>query len=97
MDELLSKQFLKDIGLSLDDQTYGALSEHYEQTLSDRVISEIVNELNEAQLLELQSLKNTEPGVLQNWLVVNVPQLSEIIEDEIAILLGEIAESSDKL
>jgi hypothetical protein len=34
---------------------------------------------------------------LKNWLVENVPDLSEIIQDEVAILLGEIVENSDEI
>lgn len=97
MDGLLNKKFLDDIGVTLDDQTYAALSQHYEETLNDRVINEIVDELDERQLEELSSLKGGSTGILQQWLQENVPQLDEIIEDEIAILFGEIAENSDAL
>lgn len=97
MDGLLSRKFLDDIGVKLDEQTYQALSEHYEETLNERVISEIVDELNEGQLKELEALKAADEGLLQEWLAVNVPQLNEIIEDEITVLLGELAESSDQL
>lgn len=97
MGGLLNKKFLEDIGVTLDDQTYAALSQHYEETLNDRVISEIVDELDERQLGELNNLKDGSTDILQNWLQENVPQLDEIIEDEIAILLGEIAENSDAL
>jgi hypothetical protein len=97
MDGLLNKKFLEDIGVTLDDQTYAALSQHYEETLNDRVISEIVDELDERQLEELNNLKGGSTDILQQWLQENVPQLDEIIEDEIAILLGEIAENSDIL
>lgn len=96
MDGLLSKQFLANIGVVLDEQTYQALSEHYEETLNDRVMSEIVDELDDSQLEELQKLKNT-PDKLPEWLLKNVLQLDEIIEDEIAILMGEVAEDSNKL
>lgn len=97
MDGLLNKKFLEDIGVTLDDQTYAALSQHYEETLNDRVISEIVDELDERQLGELNNLKDGRTDILQQWLQENVPQLDEIIEDEIAILFGEIAENSDAL
>jgi hypothetical protein len=97
MDGLLNKKFLEDIGVTLDDQTYAALSQHYEETLNDRVISEIVDELDERQLEELNNLKGGSTDILQQWLQETVPQLDEIIEDEIAILLGEIAENSDIL
>jgi hypothetical protein len=97
MNGLLNKQFLQDIGVTLDDQTYETLSEHYEETLNERVIIEIVDELDEKQLEELHSLTSQDDSMLNQWLVANIPKLDEIIEDEIAILLGEITESSQKI
>ncbi len=97
MNGLLNKQFLQDIGVTLDDQTYETLSQHYEETLNERVITEIIDELDEKQLQELHSLTSQDAGALNQWLAANVPKLDEIIEDEIAILLGEIAESSEKI
>ncbi len=94
MNGLLNKQFLQDIGVTLDDQTYETLSKYYEDTLNERVIIEIVDELDEKQLEELHSLISKDSVVLNQWLIANIPKLDEIIEDEIAILLGEIAESS---
>lgn len=97
MNGLLNKQFLQDIGLTLDNQTYETLSEHYEETLNERVIKEIVDELDEKQLEELHSLANQDDSIINQWLASNIPKLDEIIEDEIAILLGEITESSEKI
>ena len=97
MNGLLNKQFLQDIGVTLDNQTYETLSEHYEETLNERVIIEIVYELDEKQLEELHSLTSQDGSILNQWLAANIPKLDEIIEDEIAILLGEITESSQKI
>ncbi len=97
MHGLLNKKFLEGIGVELDEQTLNALSEHYERTLNERVMAEIVDGLDEDQLEKLHSLESGEADLLSAWLVTNVPQLDEIIEDEVAILLGEIAENSDQL
>lgn len=97
MNELLSRAFLESIGVNIDDEKFAALSQHYEDTLNERVINEIVEELDENQLGELTTYRDGDTESLQQWLVVNVPKLDEIIEDEIAILLGEIAESSEKI
>lgn len=97
MGALLSRDFLESIGIDLDEQTYDSLSQHYEDTLNERVVSEIVEDLESDQLIELTALKDGENDDLQEWLVANVPHLDEIIEDEIAILMGEIAESSHSI
>lgn len=97
MSGLLNKKFLQSIGVSIEDHVFEALSEHYEETLTERVISEIVDELDEAQLKQLHELKAADPETLNQWLASTVPELDEIVEDEIAILLGEIAGSAEKL
>ena len=97
MDELLSRQFLASIGVVLDEQTYQALSEHYEDTLNDRIIESVIGELDERQLEGLRRLKGANTSALQKWLTVNVPSLDEIIETEVAILMGDIAESADSI
>lgn len=97
MGELLSRQFLKSIGVELDEETYLALSKHYEDTLDDRLVQAIIEELDENQLEELSRLRGTSGQLLQEWLAVNVPKFDEIIEGEVAILMGDIAESADSI
>lgn len=97
MSALLSRDFLESIGVNLDERTYESLSRHYEDTLNERVINEIVGELDTDQLTELTALKGGDSDNLRKWLVANIPRLDEIIENEIAILMGEVAESSDKI
>ena len=96
MTPLLSKQFLADIGVDVDEQTYQALSQHYEDTLDDRILRAVVTELDEEQLQSVVSMRD-QPEQLSTWLVENVSDLGEIIEDEVAILLGDMAESADQL
>lgn len=96
MDELLNKKFLQDLGIELSDEDFASLSEHYESTLQNRILDAIVEELEESQLREMQTLRS-DGEKIQFWLVENVPQLNEIIEDEIAILLGELAEGSSRV
>ncbi len=97
MSELISREFLESIGVVIDDETYASFAEHYESTLSQRVIGEIVDELDEAQLSELSLFRDMDAEHLQTWIVDNVPQIGEIVEDEIAILAGEIAEGVDSI
>ena len=94
MDALLDKRFLDELGVSLTPEAYEAFSSHYEDTLHERVAAEIVEELDEQQLAQLHSFGSKSDEELQEWLKANVPQLKDIIEDEVAILLGEIAENN---
>lgn len=93
----LSRQFLQSLDINLDNKTYEAFSEHFEKTLEDRVIESILDELNEQQLAELSTLRDQDDQHLQVWLQENVPNLNELIKDEIDILLGDLAEDSDKI
>ena len=94
---LLNKQLLQSLGIQMTDEHFELLSEHFETTLDERVTAEIALELTDEQLSELEAMVTAPDDQLQAWLQANVPDIKEIIEDETAILLGEMAEHSDKL
>ena len=92
---VITRQLLADIGISLDDAAYVQVTEQYEAELDNRIVNEIVDELDTEQLRELTRFKDSgDDAGLQRWLVENVPDLDKIVEEEMAILLGEIAENS---
>ena len=93
----LSREFLQSIDIELDDASYAAFTEHFDTTLSNRIIEEVVDSLDETQAAEFIKLKSADSNQLWQWLQVNVPDLNEIIQDEIDILLGDLAENSDKI
>lgn len=93
----LNKQFLSSIGVELDDSTVEAFSLHFEDTLTERVIEEVIDTLEGDKLEELISIRDNDDNSLQTWLQQNVPDLTEIINQEVAILIGEIAENSDQI
>lgn len=95
---VITKQLLDDLGVTMSDQNREILSEHFETTLDNRVVNEIAEELDDDQLDQLNAMR--EQGTdeeLAAWLKQNVTDLKEIIDDETAILLGELAEGSDQL
>lgn len=95
---VITKELLDSIGVQLSPQDLEILSDHFETTLDERVVAEIVNELNEGQLEQLTLIREQGSDEdLSSWLKLNVPELKEIIDDETAILLGELAEGADKL
>jgi hypothetical protein len=94
---LLTRDFLTDLGIQLDDANYQALSEHFETTLHERVIAEIVEELTPEQAEELANLQQGDEATVQQWLTENVQDLADIVADEVDILLGEIAENSEAI
>ena len=93
---VITRQLLADIGISLDDAAYVQFTEQYEAELDNRIVNEIVDELDTEQLRELSRFKDSgDDAGLQRWLIENVPDLDKIVEEEMAILLGEIAENSE--
>ena len=93
----LNKAFLQHLGISLSDEEYALLTDHIDSTLHERVITEITELLEDDQLAELAALKDADEAAREQWLTVIVPDLKEIIEDEIYILIDELAEQTDKL
>lgn len=90
--------FLQSLGINLDTKACDELVDSFEKSLMENVIESVTDELSEDQLLQLETLlNNQEDGSLQEWLTNNVPNLKEIVQDEVDILLGDIAEKSDQL
>lgn len=96
--QFITKELLEEYDIDTDGQDVDALLTHLNETLEERVGAEITDSLDEdmlAELLELQENgKDEEAG---DWLEKNVPELKEIVQDEIDILLGELAENADSL
>lgn len=93
---VLTQNFLQSLGIELDDSTLQAFNDHFETTLFERVVESILDELNDSQLTELSTLRDQSDEQLQSWLLENIPNLNEIIQDEVDILLGDLAEDSEK-
>lgn len=91
---LFTQDFLTNLGVSLSLEEQQALSNYTEEVLRERVIEEVIDSLEEGQAEQLSSLADDS---LQEWLVLNVPELQSIVQDEVDILLGELAEQADQL
>ena len=94
---LLTKQFLSDIGIDMADEDYLSLAQHFETTLEDRVINEVVNVLTPEQAQELLKLREASDEQVNAWILSNVPDFKEIVADEIILLQGELAESASRM
>lgn len=94
---ILSKQILEQLGIQLSDDDYASLAEHFETTLNERVFDEIALELTPEQAEQLAAMQQSSDEEVLAWLQANVPALSEIVADEVDILLGELAENSEAL
>ncbi|MNR13625.1 hypothetical protein D3C85_1300380 [compost metagenome] len=98
MQPFITKALLSSVGISLDASEEEKLLAHLNETLEERVGVEITDSLDDAQLEELVTLQeNGDDEATQAWMTTNVPELNEIVKDEIDILLSEIAENTEGL
>ena len=87
---------MKSIGVDVDvsDEVYQKLADSFEETLYQRVVDEIMLELDSEKAAELSELAEADDVLVQQWLSQNVEDLEEIVTDELEILLGDIAEGA---
>lgn len=92
---LLSPQLLTSIGINLDANQQTKLSEHFEASLNERVGLAVVDSCSDAKAKELVELTNKgSDKEISDWIVNNVPDYQQIIQDEYDILLSELALNS---
>lgn len=94
--QLITKELLEEFGIDLSGKDVDSLVQHLNETLDERVGTEITESLDDDQLKELLDLqeKGSDEEV-GTWLQANVPELQQIAQDEVDILLGELAENTD--
>lgn len=94
----IDQDVLDDYGITVSDADKQSLIEHLNETVQERIGDEIAAVLSEDKLATLVNLQNTgTEDQVAAWLTENVPELNEIIEDEIAIIMGELADSRDDI
>lgn len=94
---ILTKTVLENIGIQLSDDDYASLADHFESTLNERVVNEIALELTPEQAQDLATLEQADDATVLEWLQANVQDLSDIVSDEVDILIDELAENSESL
>lgn len=96
MEAIITKQLLTSAGITIPADQEQTFIEHLNRTLQERIGTEITDSLEDTQLEELVELQQSDnEAAVQAWLKTNVPELEDIVKDEIDILLGEIAENTD--
>lgn len=94
--QFITQETLDALGIDLSGQDQEALLAHLNETLQERVGAEITEELDDKQLQNLIDMQdNATEDEIAEWLEQAVPDLKDIVQDEIDILLGELAENSD--
>ncbi len=95
---LITEELLEEAGVDLHSQDTASLLDHLNATLEERVGAEITNSLTDEQLEELAKLQeNGSNEELTSWVEQHVPELQQIAQDEIDILLSELSDNADNI
>lgn len=88
-------QLLAHLGIKLPADAEAELLEHLTTTLQERVGLAIFDLLDDKQaeaLIALQEHGNE--AVIADWIQTNVPDYTEVVEDEYNILVSELADNA---
>lgn len=89
---------LRSFGITIDDATVGTLLQHLNDTIEERIGAEIVESLDDEQLKELLAVQESgNDDQLGEWIAAHVPNYEAIVQDNIDITVGELAESTDSI
>lgn len=93
MENIITLELLKSTGITVPEEQLSPLLDYMNGVLEDRIGEAVVENLNDDELEELVALQESgDDEQVQIWLDANIPDLAEIIEDEVTILLGEAAQ-----
>lgn len=93
----ITSSILKDYGIELDDEKLEALASYLNEKLEERVGEEITSLLTDDQLehvVELQEANKDDE--MTDYIQQVVPDVQQVTQDEIDILLGEVVENLDE-
>jgi hypothetical protein len=97
MQEFITKEMLIAAGIDLQDQDVEALLIDINQTLEERVGSEITDSLSESQLKTLIDMQEkVTDEEIGEWLSKNVPEFEQIVKEEIETILDELLDSQNE-
>lgn len=97
--DMITIDQLRSIGIDLPDEQMQALVEHAENTVSEQIGEEVVDSLDDDQLAEFVALQEADAPAeqVEEWIMKHVEDYEDIIEDNVAIVLGDLAESVESI
>lgn len=97
--DMITFDQLRSIGIDLPDEQMRALIEHTENRVNEQIGEEIVDSLDDEELAELVAMQenNTPPEQIEQWIIERVEDYVEIIEDNVAIVMGDLAQNVESI
>ncbi len=96
MQDYITKDSLLALGITLDASNADSLIDHLNETVEERIGAEITESLTDDQLTELVTLQESASDEeLGKWIAAHVPDYQAIVQDNIDIVIGELADGAD--
>jgi len=96
--KLIKREQLEAMGIDLDEQAMESLLKEVNEELDGRVGAAVMAELDDEQMEEYGKIEDSlSDGDAVKWLEERIPDLSQIVQDEVDIILGDLAEKADTL
>jgi hypothetical protein len=93
MEPLITPLLLASTGIDVPDDQVVPLLDYMNDLLEERIGETVAESLEDAQLEELATLQETASDEeIRAWIEAHVDSLPELIQDEVAIILGEAAQ-----
>lgn len=91
--QYVTAEELKELGITLNESDANLLIDHINNTVEERVGVEITDSLTDEQISELADLQETATDEqLGEWIASHVPDYVQIVQDNVDIVIGEIAQ-----
>ncbi len=96
--QYITLEDIKAVGIKIPEGQEDTFVQHTNETLQERIGTEITTSLTDEQIDQMLAVQeDADDEHLQAWLLENVPELDDIVKDEVDILLGELVESTETL
>lgn len=96
MQEYITKDTLLTLGIDLSGHDLDSLISHLNDTVEERIGAEITESLSDTELEELVTLQEAaSEQEIGAWVAKHVPDFQQIVQDNIDIVIGELADSAD--
>ena len=91
--EYITREDLTTLGIELPEEQVAEFLQHANDTLAERVGAEITESLTDEEIEQMIEVQESgDDKALQAWLIEHVPELKEIVQDEVDIFVAEIAQ-----
>jgi hypothetical protein len=98
MQPIITQELLVAAGIQIDDEHLDAYLDDVNDLLTERIGEAITDSLDDEKFDELTVFQETaSQEQLSAWVEKNVPELQDIIKDEIDILIGDLVEQGGDL